>query len=128
IAAGTAFVCAPAIARLTRGRYYLARPSPPRSATQRRCVICERDYEGDDMAACPAYDGPICSLCCSLDARCGDLCKPHARWSSQWNGLLSRLLPRAMQPWLATGLGHYLLLMALFAPLAGLLFQLVYQH
>ena len=28
---------------------------------------------------CPAYAGPICSLCCSLDARCHDLCKPHAR-------------------------------------------------
>ena len=31
------------------------------------------------MASCPAYAGPICSLCCSLDARCHDLCKPHAR-------------------------------------------------
>ena len=44
----------------------------------RPCVICERPYEGEDMAACPAYGGPICSLCCSLDARCHDLCKPEA--------------------------------------------------
>ena len=50
----------------------------PTSALRRlqRCVICERDYEGPDMAHCPAYQGPICSLCCTLDARCGDLCKP----------------------------------------------------
>ncbi len=35
------------------------------------------------MASCPAYAGPICSLCCSLDARCHDLCKPHARIQTQ---------------------------------------------
>ena len=34
-------------------------------------------------AYCPAYSGPICSLCCSLDARCHDLCKPHARLQAQ---------------------------------------------
>ena len=27
--------------------------------------------------SCPAYGGPICSLCCTLDARCHDLCKPQ---------------------------------------------------
>ena len=27
------------------------------------------------MAVCPFYDGPICSLCCSLDAHCHDTCK-----------------------------------------------------
>jgi hypothetical protein len=37
------------------------------------------------MAHCPAYQGPICSLCCTLDARCGDLCKPHASLSAQWS-------------------------------------------
>jgi signal transduction histidine kinase/CheY-like chemotaxis protein len=128
IAAVTAFACAPAIAWATRGRYYLARPRPPRSTAMQRCTICERDYEGDDVASCPAYQDTICSLCCSLDARCGDLCKPHARWSAQWNAFLARLLPRAVQPRLDTGLGHYLLLMAVFAPLAGLLFRMVYQH
>src|SRR6185369_11045439 len=106
----------------------LARPGAAHSSALQRCTICEREYEGDDVAACPAYQGPICSLCCSLDARCGDLCKPHARWSAQWNAFLARLLPRAAQPWLATGLGHYLLLMAVFAPLAGLLFHMVYRH
>ena len=29
------------------------------------------------------YGGAICSLCCSLDARCGDLCKPDARLATQ---------------------------------------------
>jgi CheY-like chemotaxis protein len=30
------------------------------------------------MAFCPAYDGSICSLCCTLDARCHDVCKSPA--------------------------------------------------
>lgn len=32
------------------------------------------------MAHCPVYDGPICSLCCSLDSRCHDRCKPAIEW------------------------------------------------
>jgi hypothetical protein len=64
------------------------------------------------MAHCPAYQRPICSLCCTLDARCGDLCKPHRGPSAQWLALLRRLLPRAWWPQLDTGLAHYLLLMA----------------
>jgi hypothetical protein len=85
-------------------------------ALLRRCVICERDYEGEDMARCPAYGGPICSLCCSLDARCHDLCKPpEARVREQADALLKWLTPRAWWPHLDTGLVRYLLLMAAVA-------------
>jgi hypothetical protein len=59
----------------------------------RHCTICERQYESDDMAYCPAYLGHICSLCCSLDARCNDMCKPHASWSAQWQAAARKLLP-----------------------------------
>jgi signal transduction histidine kinase/CheY-like chemotaxis protein/purine-cytosine permease-like protein len=131
IALVVAFVAAPLIAWATKGRYYLARQPAlrkPAATLQQRCVICERDYEGDDVAHCPAYQGPICSLCCSLDARCDDLCKPHARLSAQWNALLAALLPRFVRPSLAHGLGHYLLLMCVIAPSAALLFWLAYQH
>ena len=38
----------------------------------------------------PGLRRPICSLCCSLDARCHDLCKPHARIGAQVSG---KLLP-----------------------------------
>jgi purine-cytosine permease-like protein len=69
IAMTTAFVAAPLIAWATKGKYYIARKpeeaSYKRYSTQ-KCVICERDYEGPDMAHCPAYRGPICSLCCTL--------------------------------------------------------------
>ncbi|MDE2629268.1 MAG: response regulator, partial [Burkholderiales bacterium] len=141
IALVTALSVSPLIAWWTKGRYYLARsplapvepmaPALDADATYKRltrCVICERDYEHDDLAHCPAYRGTICSLCCTLDARCNDLCKPHARLSVQWNKLLRALLPRAAWPYLETGLGHYLLLMALVVPLLAGLFAMLYQQ
>jgi signal transduction histidine kinase/CheY-like chemotaxis protein/purine-cytosine permease-like protein len=130
IALVTAFVAAPLIAWATQGRYYIARQ--PESSYKRfgtrRCVICERDYEGDDMAHCPAYQGPICSLCCTLDARCDDLCKPDGRLSAQWSAALRRLLPQRWWPTLDAGLGHYMLLMLAIVPLLALLFGLLYHH
>ncbi len=137
IALGTAFVTAPLIAWATRGRYYIARQSPAMPSAGdgpyaryavRRCVICEGEYEGPDMAHCPAYQGPICSLCCTLDARCGDLCKPHASLSAQWSGMLQRLLPRGLWPYLDTGLAHFLLLMLIIVPLLAGVFGLFYQQ
>jgi signal transduction histidine kinase/purine-cytosine permease-like protein len=130
IAMGVAFVAAPLIAWATKGRYYIAREPEGAylGAGEKRCVICERSYEGPDMAHCPAYQGPICSLCCTLDARCGDLCKPHASLSAQWSGALRALLPRRIWPYLDTGLGHFLLLMLVIAPLLAALFGLLYHQ
>ncbi|MDF2465301.1 MAG: response regulator [Ramlibacter sp.] len=93
-----------------------------------RCVICEREYEGPDMAHCPAYQGQICSLCCTLDARCGDLCKPHASLSAQWSGALRWLLPRRVWPYLDTGVGHFLLLMLIIVPVLATLFGMLYYQ
>jgi signal transduction histidine kinase/CheY-like chemotaxis protein len=128
IAIGVAFVATPLLAWATGGRYYLARPAPPHTPGTQRCAICERDYEAEDMAACPAYEGAICSLCCSLDARCHDLCKPQARFAVQWGAALRRVLPRAMWPYLDAGLGQYLLLMGAVAPLLAGLLGLLYLH
>lgn len=137
IALVTALVVSPLIAWWTQGRYYLARAPSGAAAVEAdagryrpltRCVICERDYEGDDLAHCPAYQGSICSLCCTLDARCNDLCKPHARLSVQWMQLLRALLPRAAWPYVETGLGHYLLLMAIVVPLLAGLFATLYAQ
>jgi signal transduction histidine kinase/CheY-like chemotaxis protein/purine-cytosine permease-like protein len=128
IAMGVAFVSAPLIAWATGGRYYIARSHPGESGGLKRCVICERDYEGPDMAHCPAYQGQICSLCCTLDARCGDLCKPHGSLASQWSGALRWVLPRRAWPYLDTGLGHFLLLMLIVVPLLASVFGLLYHQ
>ena len=145
IAMVTAFVAAPVIAWYTKGRYYLARrpqssaappvtqgavvmQGPPAAPGNRRCTVCEREYEAEDMAYCPAYLGPICSLCCSLDARCGDMCKPQARWSAQWRAVAGAVLPRAVWRRLDTELGRFLLLMSLAVPVLGVLFYAVHRH
>jgi len=102
ISLGICFIAVPAIAYLTRGRFYLARQSPEiddllemktlissrsRGAAAEEisldCCICEKPFEREDMSYCPAYQGAICSLCCSLDSRCMDVCKPGARFSEQ---------------------------------------------
>ena len=158
IALVTAFVTAPLIAWATQGRYYIARGSDAHvsplcaslspeggdspsacastcgvctdggAAGVLTCVICEREYEGPDMAHCPAYQGAICSLCCTLDARCGDLCKPHARLSEQWQSVLRRVLPRRVWPFLDAGLAHYLLLMGVMAPVLAAVLALLYRQ
>ncbi|MBY0467598.1 MAG: response regulator [Burkholderiaceae bacterium] len=92
------------------------------------CTVCERDYEGEDMAYCPAYLGSICSLCCSLDARCNDMCKPQANWSAQWQSVGRKLLPSGAWARLDTELGRYLLLMSAIAPLLALLFWMIYRQ
>ncbi|MGR6807612.1 ATP-binding protein [Sphaerotilus natans] len=131
IALVTALIVSPLLAWATRGRFYLAprvgeagehAGTYRRYAAPQRCTVCEREYEGEDMTHCPAYRGAICSLCCTLDVRCHDLCKlPQAHLSVQWVAMLRRLLPRAVWPYLERGLGHYLLMMAVLLPLLLLL-------
>ncbi|MFD1702895.1 ATP-binding protein [Methylopila henanensis] len=120
VALSVAFVAAPLIAVATRGRFYLARK--PRAQWRLKpslvCSVCENAFEPEDMAHCPVYGGAICSLCCSIDARCRDGCKPHARYQAQVVGLLTALLPA---PWIArltTRNGHFF---GVFATLAGIL-------
>ena len=74
VAFAAAFLAAPSIAWATDGRYYLARKPRAHWAQNSTivCSICEHSFEPEDMAFCPVYAGPICSLCCSLDARCHD--------------------------------------------------------
>lgn len=80
LALGIAFVLSPIIAVITKGKYYIARENTQATTLTGQslvaCCICEQDYEIPDTAYCPVYDGSICSLCCSLDARCHDSCKP----------------------------------------------------
>ena len=133
VALVTAMVVSPLLAWATRGRFYIARHSVEgRGGYSRllssRCVICERTYEGPDMAHCPAYQGPICSLCCTLDARCGDACKPHASLAVQWSGALRWLLPRQVWPYLDRGLSHFVLLMAVIVPLLVTVFAMFYRQ
>src|SRR6201988_1599300 len=120
-ALAVAFVEAPAIAWATDGKYYIAR-KPKRSWQNIEsipCCICEHSFEPEDMASCPAYAGPICSLCCSLDARCHDLCKPHARIQAQVSETLGKLLPQPIYDRINSQVGHYLGVFVVSAGLVG---------
>ncbi|CCE03093.1 ATP-binding protein [Bradyrhizobium sp. STM 3809] len=128
VALGVALVTAPAIAYLTDGKYYLAR-KPKRSwqnIEQIQCCICEHHFEPEDTASCPAYAGPICSLCCSLDARCHDLCKPHARAQAQVSAALSGMLPEALLGRINSQLGHYVAVFLTSAGLVALTLGMIY--
>ncbi|MDT7727284.1 MAG: hypothetical protein QOI21_3860 [Actinomycetota bacterium] len=78
-----AIVGVPLLAVLTKGKYYLARPNtvsgpdadaPDLQATQ-KCLVCGDDYELPDVADCAKQQGAICSLCCTLDSTCHDMCQ-----------------------------------------------------
>ena len=106
-----AFIVAPSIAWATKGRFYLARP--PQAQEQASCIVCESVLEAQDMAACPAYGGSICSLCCTLEARCHDLCKPESG------------VKRWLQTRIDSRLVSFLGLLALFAGILAALLGLV---
>jgi signal transduction histidine kinase/DNA-binding response OmpR family regulator len=128
VALAVAFITAPIIAFATDGKYYIAR-KPKRSwqnLQSIQCCICEHSFEPEDMASCPAYAGPICSLCCTLDARCHDLCKPHARIQSQVAETLGQIVPRPVYALLNSQLGHFLGVFAISAGLVGLTLGLIF--
>ncbi|MEC7760669.1 MAG: ATP-binding protein [Pseudomonadota bacterium] len=103
-----AFVTAPVIAFATGGKYYIARkvpdltpdPVPHIHGKPRHndalctCTLCNYRFDTEDMTHCPFYAGPICSLCCTLDASCRDACKPEARIVPMLMRTIRRILPK----------------------------------
>ncbi len=128
VALGVAFVSAPAIAAATGGRFYLAR-APHRLPNAQRtlqCCICEHHFEAEDMAECPAYAGPICSLCCSLETRCRDYCKPGACLSNQVSAWMERMLPQWGIAWIRSDISRYAGVLAVFATIIAAALTLIY--
>ncbi|GAC1375957.1 MAG: allantoin permease [Ktedonobacteraceae bacterium] len=76
-----AFILSPIIAIITKGKYYIAREDPGGELAELgdlhviNCTVCTEDYEAPDMTYCPFYNGNICSLCCTLEKNCHDMCK-----------------------------------------------------
>lgn len=162
VSLGVCFFAVPAMAWLTRGRFYLARQSPeldkwgqspiiasngsvsslaqdnwaltpfmPGGARQRnilQCCICGNTFEHEDMSFCPAYQGPICSLCCSLDSRCMDSCKPGARFSEQLQSFLRPLLPEAVMRMASSKLAQFVAILGTVNLLIAVLLALIYYQ
>ncbi len=129
IALFSAFLTAPVIAWATRGRYYIARqPAGLPDGAELRCTICENTFERADVAMCPAYSGPICSLCCTLEARCRDMCKTDSRFNEQLRGFLATVLPARAAAAINTRGGQFVGLLLLFNLAIGLMLALIYHH
>ncbi len=122
------FLTAPILAYGTQGRYYIARQSNLdwKQQPMLRCVVCEHEFEREDMALCPAYAGAICSLCCSLDVRCDDACRPQARASTQIFQVFSMIFPAAVVERLHSRFGHYLFLLGAITSVIGLSLAVLY--
>jgi signal transduction histidine kinase/CheY-like chemotaxis protein len=130
VALATAFVAAPLIAWATAGRYYLARPAETcgPDIESLRCCICENVFEPSDMAKCPVYSGPICSLCCTLESRCHDACKPKGRVAHQLKDLMSNTLPANIATALNSRAGNFIGIVILCNLGIGLLLAIIYRE
>ncbi|MET4578559.1 signal transduction histidine kinase/CheY-like chemotaxis protein/purine-cytosine permease-like protein [Ottowia thiooxydans] len=130
IALCLAMALSPLLAALTGGRYYLARQPHDQWAPGEsvNCVVCNNHFESEDMASCPAFGGPICSLCCSLESRCHDRCKTDSRGADQIRSWLHLLLPARMASRVNFRLGHYLMVFITLSATMAFLFGLVYAQ
>jgi len=147
VSLASCFVFVPLIAWLTKGKYYIARQSPElvplinlenanrenanpetSKAHTLTCGICENPFEVADMSFCSAYMQPICSLCCSLDVRCLDSCKPRARIAEQSIYFLRLFLPKKIVRLINSRLGRFVTLLVVINILNGVLMALVYRQ
>jgi signal transduction histidine kinase/CheY-like chemotaxis protein len=92
------------------------------------CSVCENRFESEDMAQCPAYDAPICSLCCTLESRCHDRCKTRSRAAEQVSDVLSSVLPAYMSRRINFRVGHYLVVFLSLAALLAFVLGVVYYQ
>ncbi|TXS95731.1 response regulator [Parahaliea maris] len=139
ISLGLCFLLVPLIAWLTRSRYYLARGAtslvpavqevePAGGVVHHTCCICETAFETPDMSHCPAYQGPICSLCCTLDARCKDHCKPEGRLERQAERFAALFLPRRWVAAIDSRIARFLAMFSTTTLLTGGLLAVIYYH
>lgn len=125
IGLGVAFAAAPAIAALTRGRFYLARERAAEEEAEKTCSICRNTFQTCDTAHCPLYGGPICSLCCTLEMRCDDICKQGSRATEQFTNLAERMLPRRLARYVHTATGHFIGVLGVFIGANALVLGLI---
>lgn len=132
VALVTAFAMAPVIAYATGGRYYLVpskRPdlaqSDPAPANSHTCSVCEYSFDPEDMISCPFHEAPICSLCCTLDTSCNDLCRPEATVGYCTEHALARYLPKPVAAAVRSRLFRFFFATALLSGTFGLLLRII---
>jgi signal transduction histidine kinase/purine-cytosine permease-like protein/DNA-binding NarL/FixJ family response regulator len=124
------FVTVPLIAILTKSRYYLVASDTETGSDkeEHQCSVCELTFEPEDMAWCPAYGGHICSLCCSLDVRCHDQCRPDATINAQTKKLLSPYLPQSWVNSLSSTVAQFIGVMIIVSAAMAAILALAYAQ
>lgn len=129
IALGLAFILTPGLAWFFGDKHYVARDRHQHNRQlHNTCSICENEFEHEDIAYCPAYAGSICSLCCTLDARCLDSCKVGFRFDDYMENLAKRFLPSLMSMAARMRLLRFGLLFSFLAILSGIFVSIIYYQ
>ncbi|MCX7085361.1 MAG: response regulator [Methylococcales bacterium] len=129
IALGLAFILTPTMAWLFGKKHYIARDRNKNNVgNDKKCTICENTFEHEDMAYCPAYRGSICSLCCTLDARCLDVCKTGFRFDDYLRALAERVLPSRIKMTAKLRLLRFALMFLFLSVLTGIFISIIYYQ
>jgi len=120
------FILVPVIGKLTGGKYYLVDNKVAITQTSCVCCICENEFEQEDITFCPAYSGVICSLCCSLDVKCGDICRPEATLFAQSQIFFHRFLSIDLLKALTTPMSQFIALTFALSCVSASILYLVY--
>jgi len=128
IGLAVSFGVAPLIAWATGGRYYIARPPEHLTADQCGCTVCENVFEAPDMAHCPVYQGSICSLCCTLEARCHDACKERPRVIESVAATVRDVIPAPLTDAVYARIVRFLIAYAGTALVIGTVLLLIYYQ
>ncbi len=129
-----AFILVPLLAIFTKSRFYIARPpevvlsDKTQMNAECTCCICQNNFENEDMAWCPAYDGAICSLCCSLDSRCQDSCKDVKKLPEIFLDIADYILPARISSLLSSRFVQFAILTLIIGLITGVLLSLVYSN
>lgn len=92
------------------------------------CCICENEFDLEDMAFCPAYKQTICSLCCSLEVRCGDKCREHATFSAQFKSLSDKYFNTRISTIFSTTIAQWGLLTSILSSIIAVILLLIYKQ
>ena len=130
IAFFSAFILAPVIGVLTRGKYYLARENSDsvKPNSVHKCCICEHEFESEDTTYCPFYKGKICSLCCSLDSSCMDACRPKARMQFQLMSVVRWIFPEVILSQFSNRFWHFMGVFFLITFFIATIFTFIYYQ
>ncbi|GAB4260483.1 MAG: ATP-binding protein [Methylomicrobium sp.] len=129
ISLGLAFILVPLVAFISGGKHYLARDRDENNdALHQNCSICGNYFEREDVAYCPAYHGSICSLCCTLEARCLDACKPGSRLDDYLEKVALRFMPNSWSLSARLRLLRFTLLFVFLSVLTSIFIGIIYYQ